>query len=392
MNLNYESCLQLKPFTIQKDRNHYILECIDHGEFYEIPEPGIETIKLINEGVSLKQVEIIIKSNFPDEKIDIIEFVHQLISLDLISKIDGESLAVPNNALTRKGGFSWIKPSYSGYLFNRFTPKLLYIFIVLNISIFFIFPDLIPHYRDLFVFDFLMGNIALWATISIVIVLFHELGHILAIRAHGLPTKIEIGHRLMLIVLETDLSHAWKLAPENRNLLYLGGIYFDNIVLFCTLTFIINSNNPLINGILGIVVLDIVIKLIYQLCFFMKTDLYYIIENVSGSYSLLENGQKYLKNRIPFLYSDNPIQMYDGESKTIRNYAIFYITGILLTLCIYIFYYIPQFFYAFKTVIPGFSSQFNSLRFWDAILFTLLIIIFLSLLIYSWSKKYIHKQ
>lgn len=58
-------------------------------------------------------------------------------------------------------------------------------------------------------------NILLYMGLSFIMVLFHEFGHVLAMRAEGLSSKIEIGHRLFLVVLETDMSIVWSLPVKN---------------------------------------------------------------------------------------------------------------------------------------------------------------------------------
>lgn len=157
--------------------------------------------------------------------------------------------------------------------------------------------DLFPRYQDLFVFDTMMFNILLYAGISMVLIFIHESGHILAIRSFNLPTQLQIGNRLFFVVLETDLTQAWSLSSKDRNLLFLAGIYFDSALLFIVL--ILKMANPLssgmMDGIIGLITFDIVIRIIYQCCIYMKTDLYYVFENSTGNYNLMESGIEFIK-------------------------------------------------------------------------------------------------
>lgn len=66
-------------------------------------------------------------------------------------------------------------------------------------------------------------------------VLIHEFGHILAMRAQNLSTKLNVGHRLFLLVLESDISTVWKLPSKERNVIYIAGLCFDMVILFLTL-------------------------------------------------------------------------------------------------------------------------------------------------------------
>ena len=72
--------------------------------------------------------------------------------------------------------------------------------------------------------------------ISLVLIIIHEFGHILAIRSYDLPAKLGIGNRLIFVVFETDLTSAWRLAPRQRNILYFAGMSFEQVVVLIALT------------------------------------------------------------------------------------------------------------------------------------------------------------
>ncbi|MGA9227669.1 MAG: hypothetical protein WB217_15095, partial [Mesobacillus sp.] len=225
--------------------------------------------------------------------------------------------------------------------------------------------------------------------VTFLLVMLHEFGHVLAVRSEGLPARIELGHRLFFVVLETDMSQVWKLPAEKRNKLYLAGMYFDMVVLFIAITAqFFTSEESILTGLLNLVVLDTFIRLVYQAAVFMKTDLYYVFENWTGCYNLMENGRNFLGKWLPLLKVSHT-ETFAGEEKFVRGYAIFYLAGILLTVAITVYYYIPQFIFAINQImLPGLTEPFNSLRFWDSAVFLLQIVLMLSLLLYSWSKKY----
>jgi hypothetical protein len=234
-------------------------------------------------------------------------------------------------------------------------------------------------------------NIPAWIVLGVFLVLIHELGHVLAMRAHNLPTKLEVGHRLFLVVLETDMASVWKLPSKNRNVLYLAGLCFDTVILtFALISQLIFADGPrLFLGIMAIVVLDTFIRMVYQCCVYMKTDLYYVFENVSSCYNLMENAQQLVRNWLPFQKKVQTNQVvFESEKKTVFLYSIFYFIGVFLTITLYAIFYIPQLFYSLKNVLPGFEKAPTTLAFWDATIFMLQIMIVLLLLMYSWWKKY----
>jgi putative peptide zinc metalloprotease protein len=388
MVITKKTLVSLHPLKIQKDKINYIVEDDVTGDFYEMPEVCIVAIELINNGKQLGEIENSLITKFPDEEIDLLDFVNQLLSLGLIKEVDGEvieSISITEN----KTGFSWIPQSLAQLFFNSTSSKLYSLLLIASAGLILFKPDLFPRYSDLFAFDLMFQNIVALMLISLLLVVLHEFGHVLAVRSEGLPAKIEVGSRLLFVVLETDMSQVWKLPAEKRNTLYLAGMNFDIVVLFLAMAAqLFVSENTLTMGLLKLIVLNTFIRLIYQSAVFMKTDLYYVIENTTGCYNLMENGRNFLARWLPFLAVPET-ETFAGEEKFVRRYAGFYLSGILLTLIITAYYYIPQMIFAVNEImLPGFLEPITSIRFWDSVVFLLQIMLVSGLLLYSWTKKY----
>jgi putative peptide zinc metalloprotease protein len=388
MDLFYDTKVSLRPLTIRKDKKNYIIEDVSTGEFFEMPKVCIDAIDMINQGKALDQVENALKTQYPHEDVDVLDFVSQLLELELVSELNGEEIT--RNVETKNNtGFTWIPSRIGRFFFHSISVKLYIGLLAASVGMLLLNHDLFPRYKDLFVFDLMLKNVAVWLLISFLLVLLHEFGHVLAVRSEGLPAKIELGHRLFFIVLETDMSQVWKLPAEKRNKLYLAGMYFDMAVLFLALTaqfFLMEGT--IFNGLLKLVVLDTFIRLTYQAAVFMKTDLYYVIENKTGCYNLMENGRGFLAKWLPF-FKVSQTETFAGEEKIVRQYAGFYLAGVVITIAITAYYYIPQLIFAVNQfMLPGFSEPISSMLFWDSVVFLLQIVLVLGLLIYSWTKKY----
>lgn len=388
MNISYDTKVSLRPLNIRKDKKNFIIEDESTGGFFEMPKVSVDAIELINQSKSLDYIEIVLKAQYPNDDVDILDFVSQLLELDLVSELNGEEITRISESKIQTG-FIWLPADLGRFFFNSFTSKL-YIGLLVASLIFLISnPAFFPTYKDIFVFDLMLKNVLAWLLITFLLVLLHEFGHVLAVRSENLPARIELGHRLFLVVLETDMSQVWKLPAEKRNKLYLAGMYFDIAVLFLALSgqFFFNEDSVLIS-ILKLVVLDTFIRLVYQAAVFMKTDLYYVIENKTGCYNLMENGRNFLAKWLPFL-KVSQTETFAGEEKIVRRYAGFYLTGVAITIAITAYYYIPQLIFAVNQImLPGFSEPISSIRFWDSVVFLLQIVLVLGLLVYSWSKKY----
>jgi putative peptide zinc metalloprotease protein len=394
MNLSLQSLIKLVPINIQKDKKHFIVEDKNSGEFYEMPEICIEAIHLMNDGMALGEIEQFLKGKYPDEEVDLLDFAKQLMELQLIAEIDGVKIDIHEKG-KEEHGFQWVSPKLGKFFFNQVSLVVYSIFFVGIILMFILEPSLFPHYKDLFIFHLLAFNIPGWLILSFILVMIHEFGHILAVRSFNLPTKLGIGHRLFLVVLETDMSSVWKLPSKDRNVLFLAGLCFDTTMLFFVLLAqLIFADGPFIFlGFIRLAALDIFIRMIYQCCFYMKTDIYYVIENLTGCYNLMENAEQVIRNKLPFIKSVGQNEVvFDEEKRTVHMYALFYFIGVGLTLLLFFGYFIPQVVTALTTIDHCFSYGPSSYHFWNAVFSTLQLLIGLLLLLYSLRKKYILKR
>ncbi|SFL35294.1 hypothetical protein SAMN04487943_101120 [Gracilibacillus orientalis] len=388
MKISLESQISLQPLKIRKDRNHFIVENPNSGEFFEMPEICIEAIEKINNHESLATIEEQLIENYKEEEVDLLDFLQQLIDLGLVKEVNGKEIITRTKDQSATG-FTSISSTFAALFFNRLTVHVFIILIVFNLSIFAIYTELLPTYTDIFLFDSMVLNILTYMLLSLILITLHEFGHILAIRSYDLPANVQIGNRLFLIVVETDLTAAWKLPSKQRNLLFLGGMFIDQVILTIVLLIklIVPIDQFIINGILSLVVLDILIKTIYQCCFYMKTDLYYLVENVTGCYNLMENGKNYLAKWVPFVKVDKTTTTFEGEEKIVKLYGVFTFIGVLLTMSLFIIYFIPQMIYLMVNTLPHLMNPVGNPFFWDALVIVAQFILMISLLIYSIRKK-----
>lgn len=391
MNITLHSRISIVSIEIHKDKKNYIVEDKLTGEFFEMPEICIEAINMINQGLLLVEIESTLLGKFPKDEVEIVDFANQLFELGLIDQIDGEK--IERKQISKEPpGMLWVSPKLGRFFFNKFTVLLYSLILVLNIVIFIVHPSLFPHRDDIFVFEIMVVNVIFWMAFSFLFVLIHEFGHVLAIRAHNLPTKMEIGHRMFFVVLLTDMSSIWRLPTKDRNILFLAGLYFDSILLFLALItqlFFPNSSNFII-GLVHLATFDIVLRMIFQCCIYMKTDLYYVFENVSGCYNLMENAKQAISKRLSFLRLQQMDEViFSGEKRIVSFYTLLYFLGFVITIFIYFNYYIPEIIHVGEQILPGFVNPPTSLLFWDAVVFSLQVSIFIILLLYSWRKKYL---
>lgn len=90
--ITYESRIVLVPLTIHENKRNIIVEDVFAREYYEMSPASVDAIRALQEGMPLHEVEAQLKERYPDEEIDMIEFVSALLELELVAEADGRTL------------------------------------------------------------------------------------------------------------------------------------------------------------------------------------------------------------------------------------------------------------------------------------------------------------
>lgn len=392
MIIKPQSTIALAELAIRPDRGAYIVEDVAARQFYEMAEVSVAAIRLLEQGSTLEEAEAILKTRFPGEDIHMLDFAEQLLELELATAIDGvpfeprEARAGANADDGQRGQFLWISSSVARMLFNPATMVGFAAILILNVWLVAANPILFPRYGDLFVSRSMALNSVTWLAVSLVFITLHELAHVMAVRAYGLPAKLGIGRRFILVVFETEMDAIWRLPPKQRYIPYLAGMGMDQAVLLvCLLAQLWMPAEALwADRLAALAVLDLFVKLIFQCCFFMKTDLYYVVENATGCYNLMERSRQWLASMR--YRSDEGTTSRTQEPIAVRLYGLFYAAGLLFMLGMAGFYFIPQLWTALTSVLPNLAKPGEPL-FWDAVLFILEIMLMGGLLFRSWRKE-----
>ncbi|MGM0846327.1 MAG: hypothetical protein ACQEUT_15225 [Bacillota bacterium] len=391
--MNKFSTITLVSYDVKKDRKNFIVKNKATNEYFEMPALAVEVIGLLSEGNTLESIQSKMEDELRKEKTSILEFAEMLLELNFIVKIDNKEIVSTASIEKIPAQFLWVSPLIGKIFFNSISTKIYFLVFISTLILLLNFPSLIPVYQDLFISELNTLNMLIIALVSLLFVLVHEAGHILAVRAKKLPARLELGNRLFFIVLQTDLSEAWQLSPKNRTTLYLGGIYFDLVILFVSLVLqLFFFEMELVTGVLRLISLTTILRLLYQICFFMKTDLYYVLENVTGVYNLMENSKSYLLNRMPYMKNRQKEEVYAGEEWLVKWYGLLYVLGTVIMLGLFAVYSFPQIIFIFKIMVANIQHPISAIEFWDGFLVFLQLFGLTIFLAVSWCKKVSRKS
>jgi hypothetical protein len=197
------------------------------------------------------------------------------------------------------------------------------------------FPYLRPSYRHLFFTRYLSLIPIAMAAATIPLVLLHESFHALAGRRLGLPSTLTIGRRFYYLVGETRLDSLFSVPKRKRYLPFLAGTIIDVVVLSAlTLTAGLLHSQGFPSWSYGFclaIAFALVLRLIWQVQFYLETDFYFVISHAMRCPDLHRAAKFYVKTRVSRLLRRPPphgdADWSDRDQAFARWYAPLLIIG-----------------------------------------------------------------
>lgn len=183
-------------------------------------------------------------------------------------------------------------------------------------------------------------------------VAMHELGHLLVARASGVPARLGFGHRLWILVAETDLTGMWMAPKRRRYLAFLAGPIID-LTSAAALVFVLSAQHrgwidlsPTLAQLVGAVFLSYLLRLLWQCFVFVRTDFYYVLATALDCKSLLADTEDLLRHRWARIRRKAVAPLHQShipprELRAVRAYAFVWLGGRALAFASLIFISVP---------------------------------------------------
>jgi hypothetical protein len=285
--LSPSSRIRLHDLTGRPDGGEWIVGRMVTGAFVALPPVGERVVGLLGEGLSLAEVDRVLAAE-SGGRTDVEGFVRELVGLGFVREVDGTPVpeeAPPRPSLPR------LTPRHVRWVLAPALPFLLLALVAAAGAVLVRRPDLRPGYRDLFWSPH--GSLVLAAGLAVAwgLALLHEVGHLAAARAAGVPARIRLGTRLQFLVLQTDISGI-EVAPRRHRLTaYLGGPAVNlTVASGAVLLLAATDRTAAWHPAVSLVLLLALVQLPFQLMVFMRTDLYFVLQDLTGCRDLYGDG------------------------------------------------------------------------------------------------------
>ncbi|MFC8220635.1 hypothetical protein ACFUTY_20975 [Streptomyces sp. NPDC057362] len=285
----------LHDLAVRPDRDEWIVGRMATRTFVALPAAGARAVELLREGRSVTRTEETLRAE-TGEEFDIADFVGDLTALGFVARIGDRP--VPDVEPPR-ASLPWLRPRHVRLALHPVLPLLVGALLTAALVVLVRRPDLVPGYRDLLwsrhgSVVLLSGAAAGWA-----LLLAHELAHLVTARAAGVPGKMRLGTRLQFLVMQTDISGI-ELAPRRHRLTaYLAGIALNlSVASSLVLVLAATETGTTTHRLLAAALLLALLPLPFQCMVFTRTDLYFVLQDLTGCRDLYGDGLAYARYRF----------------------------------------------------------------------------------------------
>lgn len=157
-----------------------------------------------------------------------------------------------------------------------------------------------------------------------------------------MPGRIRFGTRLQFLTAQTEVSGIWLAERRVRLTVYLSGMALDAAVCaVCLLLTVPAGPQPA----LSVVAMTALLMLSTQFLVFMRTDLYFVLQDVTGCRNLYGDSAAYAAHvcrRALLRRSADPLaRLPRTEGRWVRAYTALLLAGTALCLCLAVAVTIP---------------------------------------------------
>jgi len=312
----------------------------------ELPVEGVKAMQALQSGQTLAETAELLLQEY-GEAIDLADLVQTLAELGMVARIDTIQFALPERV-----GQRWlerISPDLVGWIYSRVSLVIFMALLITGPLLLVLVPALRPRAQDLLWASSYTLDLLMLLILGPLLLLKHELGHLLAARAKGLPAELTFGHRLFYLVSVSRIGEIWKCSRRERVLIYCAGMLNDGVTASCCLLLLFAASihilllSSSLLSLLRFIVLSEYLGIAWQFQVFMKTDVYHLLADLTGRHDLPEQAATFLRSWWRAVW---PIRLRRVSGQDIASpvdpllpgYTALSIIGISAS-CIWLFFY-----------------------------------------------------
>jgi hypothetical protein len=321
---------------MRPERDSWVIGRVDTGDFILAPEVARCAITLLAEGRTVDEAKAALQAD--GHNVNVAGFVTTLADLGFLTHIDARAIPTP---APPPQTLPWVRPRHVRWLLHPATAVFAGGLVVIGALAMLIHPALIPGYSDLLWSRsggaVLLGN----AGIAWTIIFLHELAHLVTARAADIPGRMSLSTRLQFLAAQTDVSGVWSAPRRVRLTVYLAGIVVNLVIAAAgALAELAAAPTALIHRLLTATVLISLLTIPPQFLVFIRSDVYFVLQDVAGCANLYADGSAYARYQAARLWrlmwpspaappTDPSRRLPVRERRAVRAYTFVLVAGTL---------------------------------------------------------------
>ncbi|MHC3473455.1 hypothetical protein ACYF6T_32835 [Streptomyces sp. 7R007] len=333
--------VRLHDLGMRRDRDEWIVGRMATRTFVALPAAGARAVELLGAGLTVAGTAQALRAE-TGEEFEITDFVRDLTALGFVARIGDQPVPDPE---APRASLPWLRPRHVRFTLHPALPVLVAVLLTAAVAVLIRRPDLLPGYRDLLwsphgSLVLLTGAAAGW-----LLVLAHELAHLATARAAGVPGRMRLGTRLQFLVMQTDISGI-ELAPRRHRLTaYLAGVAVNlSVASSLVLVLSVTDTATPAHRVLAAAFLLALLPLPFQCMVFTRTDLYFVLQDLTGCRDLYGDGLAHARHTARRALgllrpggratpaADPSIRLPPHERRAVRLYSVVLVVGTALCL------------------------------------------------------------
>jgi putative peptide zinc metalloprotease protein len=329
--------VRLHALSYRAEDDEWIVGRESTGDFVALPAVAVAFLRALEEGETVAEAKKHADLAYAED-IDAADFVATLLDLGFVAAVDGQRVEEPP---ARPPNLRWLKPRHVAWVFRWPVVCGIGAIIVAGLAVS-AFRTGFPSYQGFFVTQSPGLDILISVAAFIPLVALHEFWHLAAARAAGIDAWFGLSTRLVFLVAQTAVPGLWLAERRIRIRVYLAGMSFD-LLSFSALSFAeaLTPSTGATHAALSEFRLFLLLGVAEQFAFYMRTDVYYVIQELTRCKNLYGDAMDYLRYRSHRLFEDPTISLPPHERRPVRAYAALVLAGSTLTLVFFAGYELP---------------------------------------------------
>ena len=329
----------LAPLTVVQRDGVFVVGNDDTGTFAEMPAIGVAVVRALQKSPDVEKARALVREQHGRD-VDVAAFVRSIARGGFVAKVNGRALDAAALPRRKRKQFENVPPERLRWLRSPLFWAACLVPFGVSLGAMLADPWYVPGWDDFLVSEsYTLVGLSAFAVMTL-LVLKHELGHVLMARALGSRASLGFSTRLAYLVMETDASNLWVLSRRDRMRVYAAGMATDLFVIGAgTLLLALGREgvlpalaDPTLVAYVKLAILGSVMMTLFQFFFQVRTDVYYMVAHGLECRNLYGDARQWLRRRFAWAWPawrtvPEP-DVTPRELRWVRAYGLLHFVGV----------------------------------------------------------------